>query len=1431
MQSLQPHILVTGHSGAGKSTTASQLSQRLGMPVYSIDSRSEWGDLFRGDPDDEHLIPGTDKRREFIQLRRRLALESLTGLTQPTIVEGTQLAGLTNRELASYPNRVMVTTPLKELLRQRLERVRDKAIAKGKPWDAQIAAKRQAAGRRIYDDNAKVFRRVSKVPGTVLHNSRSDVQELIAKLQLPKLAAVVSIIKGNPDADPDNAAKYEDFYSTVADIVRQQGATVKFDEGLSGTVPDGDIWLGHSRGADRLRFAPAGVNTLRLDDFEPAVTKTSQREAYNQLFKQHGYKSIAEVPIEMRPKPGPEHYTLSPEARSAIVNLLQQASAKQAASPLVAAGLCVLAADTGRVLMLQRAFDDTDPASGKWEFPGGHIERGETPLEAAKREWEEEVGCRLPAHLQIHVDWRSGVYVGYVGSIPSEKDLKINNKGRRVLNPDDPDRDNIEIVAWWKPKDIKGNPVIRRELARVYKDKVHWAIKLSQLQLRRLDTMQKTAAVSDLIKNLASTSAGSAVLGAGVGAGAGMLRQVLKPKEERDYAGGALLGAGIGAGAGYGIKQLANSDPVIENGIAEKYEATRRLLKLMYQPASEQKLGGGGTITVKDALQQALQQQSSKRAAGTGKFMKNLGHYLSRGVTDVAIPGAVGGYTAHQMHENGAGWGEAGLMGAAAAAMSSPRDYYNAMRAMKSGPGSKAMASQFVQNLMPQVKNKALFAGLAMVPAGYNVVSDARRSTGAYADATESVTKDIANTTKNVTKGIDSFYGPGGPMSALKDRATELTGEGGALDSLNKMMANVNSLSEQAVERSPLDRLADAAEKSVKYAPHALAGAGVAGTGYLLYNYLQNRTRRKIEQQQLRNLESQNELIREKTDTERVRKPRVRKAASLDNVVNHICQLTPKQASQLSTKLAVRALLQKAGADAIEIVMNQRAVQAAGILDNIKATLADPSTRPYATALIGSGLGAVGGAAKSLLMDDPENRSVLRSAILGAGIGGLGGGIYGKFTKDGPAVVDPNVAIEGRPHVAERILRHPTTAMGAAGLAGTIGAGLGHEHLGHGVGHVGDFIGNMHSRVAPIGKAITGVGRRLNGTVGRGASGAIAGLGTAAGTYLLGRYLQGDKQSGFASLSGPLGKGYTERVAKLVPPPKEPKESKAPAPSMPGPMILNPNGTPVVTQTPAAPTGIGGMPAPPTMPKIADGGMLKWISDKWADPTNRAMMGAAGGAAAGSLGMLGAEALSPDKKRRRYLNAALTGALGGAAVGGGLGQLSNLSSGGVPDRDLSEVEANILKTPGGVKQLDKAVQSQTPGPVQNAGKLVGELYDESPALASTGVGAAVHYGTRNNPLLQNFVNKTELAHDPQMAELQKLFAAAQRGGGTASVGGQTKTLSEIGDLITKRTKDIHAGTGARRFAAGRGFRRSLPGLAAAGLTWGGPALVNWMRGE
>jgi len=43
----------------------------------------------------------------------------------------------------------------------------------------------------------------------------------------------------------------------------------------------------------------------------------------------------------------------------------------------------------GRLLLARRT--DADPLAGFWELPGGKVEPGETPEEALRREWREEL--------------------------------------------------------------------------------------------------------------------------------------------------------------------------------------------------------------------------------------------------------------------------------------------------------------------------------------------------------------------------------------------------------------------------------------------------------------------------------------------------------------------------------------------------------------------------------------------------------------------------------------------------------------------------------------------------------------------------------------------------------------------------------------------------------------------------------------------------------------------------------------------------------------------------------------------------------------------------------------------------------------------------------------------------------------------------------
>jgi 8-oxo-dGTP pyrophosphatase MutT (NUDIX family) len=115
------------------------------------------------------------------------------------------------------------------------------------------------------------------------------------------------------------------------------------------------------------------------------------------------------------------------------------------------AGVCIKAEDTGRIFLAQRSMDETDTPDVQetWEFPGGHLKKGEDPFVAASREFVEEIGVEFPPG-EVVDGWRAAAetvrdhYQGFVYFTPTEFDLTDWAATKEV-----------QAVAWFDPEEVE----------------------------------------------------------------------------------------------------------------------------------------------------------------------------------------------------------------------------------------------------------------------------------------------------------------------------------------------------------------------------------------------------------------------------------------------------------------------------------------------------------------------------------------------------------------------------------------------------------------------------------------------------------------------------------------------------------------------------------------------------------------------------------------------------------------------------------------------------------------------------------------------------------------------------------------------------------------------------------------------------------------
>ncbi len=99
-------------------------------------------------------------------------------------------------------------------------------------------------------------------------------------------------------------------------------------------------------------------------------------------------------------------------------------------SPKLVAGCLVV--ENGRVLLLRRA---VEPQLGRWTFPGGYVDLGESPAQAAARETLEEVGMDVRVENLLGLYWsepRPPTVVAVYLAAPTDKPPRTSEEASEV---------------------------------------------------------------------------------------------------------------------------------------------------------------------------------------------------------------------------------------------------------------------------------------------------------------------------------------------------------------------------------------------------------------------------------------------------------------------------------------------------------------------------------------------------------------------------------------------------------------------------------------------------------------------------------------------------------------------------------------------------------------------------------------------------------------------------------------------------------------------------------------------------------------------------------------------------------------------------------------------------------------------------------------
>ncbi|OLP42892.1 8-oxo-dGTP diphosphatase MutT [Rhizobium oryziradicis] len=116
--------------------------------------------------------------------------------------------------------------------------------------------------------------------------------------------------------------------------------------------------------------------------------------------------------------------------------------------PILLVAACALLDSDGRILLAQRP--EGKSLAGLWEFPGGKVEKGETPEETLVRELVEEIGIVTKVACLAPLTFASHTYETFHLLMPLYVCRRYEGIARGCEG---------QAIKWVKPMDLRSHPM------------------------------------------------------------------------------------------------------------------------------------------------------------------------------------------------------------------------------------------------------------------------------------------------------------------------------------------------------------------------------------------------------------------------------------------------------------------------------------------------------------------------------------------------------------------------------------------------------------------------------------------------------------------------------------------------------------------------------------------------------------------------------------------------------------------------------------------------------------------------------------------------------------------------------------------------------------------------------------------------------------